>query len=240
MLTDLTAVIAVKNRNENIACCVNSISVNSDIPKCIIVDFGSYPPVTMCGPEWLKVVHVGRNTGRFHKARALNIGLRHVTTKYVVFTDADQLFATDFFKTVRDMIGTSRVLAKCNTYFLPEIPKNIPRANLYKSYNAVLEIAKKNNKFLGEGCCLGCHTEHAQYVHGFDERFIDWGYEDCDFAYRLSLLGYAVTFIDNFTSMVHMPHAIDLTGHVQNSALFCANQRTGKIIANENTAWGEL
>ena len=98
-MDNLTAVIAVKDRPLNINYCVNSILGCTPSPKIVIVDFGSVKPVINIVPrsDRLEVIAVSRDVRIFHKARALNIGIRKAETEFVCITDADQVFDKKFF-----------------------------------------------------------------------------------------------------------------------------------------------
>jgi len=240
LLDDLTAVIAVKNRNVNIAYCIASIAQRTDFPKCIVVDFGSEPPLHWDNAPWLKVIRVTNSTLTFHKSRALNIGLRSVTTKFVLFTDADQIFAPNFFTDVHELLSSNpNLLVKCYTNFLAAVPPNVLPSSVMSYYDSLLTAAKKNSKFLGEGCCFGCTVENVLRINGFDERYINWGYEDCDFAHRMELIGCKRKFIHDKTTMVHLPHQENWSGHVANHDLYRECQAIGKTVANENIEWGK-
>ena len=241
LLSDLTVVIAVKNRNVNIAYCVASIAQRKEFPKCIIVDFGSDQAIYWDNVAWINVIRVTNNVSTFHKSRALNIGLRAVTTKFVLFTDADQLFDPDLFTTVHRCVSSDpNLLIKCYTHFLEHLPINISPGIVMKHYSTLLTSAKRNPKFLGEGCCFGCTTENALKINGFDERYINWGYEDCDFAHRMNLSGCKTLFIHDKTTMVHLPHQENWVGHIANHDLYRECLATGKTIVNENVEWGKL
>ena len=240
-LSDITAVIAVKNRHINITYCIASIEQRKDFPNCIVVDFGSEPRLHFFERPWLTVIRVDNNVSKFHKARALNIGLRSVITEFVVFTDADQIFAPNFFTTIWGYLPSDpALLLRCYTHFLEHIPPKISPSTVMNHYDSLLTDAKKNPKFLGEGCCVGCLTNNALKLNGFDEQYHGWGYEDCDFAYRMLLSGCVSLFVHDKTTLIHLPHQENWIGRIENNDLYKRCQMTQEAVVNENINWGAL
>lgn len=239
---DLTVVIAVKDRTENLAYCEHSIAYCDPKPRLIVVDFGSAKPVRLQTEG--KVIRVVRDTALFHKARALNIGIRAVQTPYTLITDVDQIFQPNFFHKVMQNIEHGFV--RCLTDFADLPPKFDPYQFDWKKYrqyrNTVLATATK--KPHGVGNCQGVKTSWLHYVKGFDETYRGWGYEDKDLNLRAKLAAWKMMHMDD-TSMIHLPHARN-PGYfrndliLKNKARFLGKRDNKGPIVNAQRKWGEL
>ena len=211
---DLTALIACKDREANLLHCLASINKCTPIPKVLLVDYGSKQSLQRLEDqyEWLNVIRVTRNTKFFHKARALNIGLRQITTPFFCATDADQLFQPNFFSVVSKMLQQQkRCIVLCRTYSLRVLP------NIDDEYFDLLNTAKTSGKKLhGEGCCMGLPTQWLRNVGGWDESYVGYGGEDSDIILRARLSRFRPIFINRFTTMIHLPHPKNTTYYSKN------------------------
>lgn len=213
MLDDLTAVITTKDRNENLDLCLSSLLHATHIPFVIVVDFGSRVPVSTALtnlPSNIQVIRVEHDTEIFHKARALNIGIRAVKTPYTCITDADQIFADNFFATIRNRLRKyANSFIQCYTYFLERLPETvITPDNVRRYYGYLVKVAKAQGRRLkGYGCCHGVITKWLHKVHGYDEKsYFGWGAEDRDLELRAEYDGLTLRWAHASTSMIHLPH----------------------------------
>lgn len=246
---DTTVIIAVKDRHRNIRYCLASISLCTPRPKeVIVVDFGSKFPVNKIARSlnFVRVVRVNRNTKKFHKARALNIGIKHAKTKFVCITDADQIFRKNFFGVVNSTLTKNpNSFVKCITYFLnnEDLLPSDPR-NIMSAYPKILRYAKKHGrKPFGEGNCQGMLLDWVMSVRGHDERYIGWGYEDSNMTLRATRAGLRTTWVSQKTGMVHLPHPRDPEyfhmPSIQKSLSMFKNEPQ-PMVANQDIEWGQL
>lgn len=203
--SNISVVISVKNRPRNLDWCIESIRCNTQIPKIIIVDFGSDVPVCIKDVE---VIRVDRNTQVFHKARAVNIGLKAVKTPYVCVTDSDQIFQSNFFELANDAVNTiQNVFITCGTFRLFEKDiKGMTAACLKKDYMLLRSRARKNGCMYGDGCFHAAATSWFLSTGGYDEQIIGWGFEDSDMNWRAKTLGKRFRRLYHHTSTLHLPH----------------------------------
>jgi glycosyltransferase involved in cell wall biosynthesis len=174
----ITVVFAIKNRDkERAKNCIDSL-INQDC-KIIVVDFGSddlswYSEVFKTG--WISI---RRDTDDWNKCRAYNIGLRLVTTPYVVFSDIDNIFAPNFIDRVKEEIVKEKSVVLCQCEDLDEQGK-VYRLHLKTGY----------------GACFGIDTNWIKSVNGYDENFTYWGNEDTDIAQRANQSGYNLIWLE--------------------------------------------
>ena len=248
-MPQLTAVIVSKNRDVNAQFCIESIGCGDYVPNVILVDFGSKKNLNYLEKKYkfLKVIRVDRNTKEFHKARAINIGIKNVKTKFMCITDIDQIFDKNFFSVVEStLLENPKQLVMCKTYFLKTIPKIITSCDVGKKFPVLLGLAKNSGiKFHGDGCCNGILTKLAMKIGGYDETYIGYGGEDSDFALRANLCKFKTTWIHSKTNLVHLPHP--KKGKYYSKSVFLKNKvrykkkvKTKSIVANIGKSWGEL
>lgn len=247
---DLTAIIACKDRDENIELCLSSIRDCVPRPQLILVDFDSKKPLTRYKTifPWATIIRTEHNAKVFHKTRALNIGIKAAATKYVCLTDADQIFQSNFFGAVHQALQEPQVFVMCSTLFLDRMPSKDLCARNYSDfvYNNLLTLAKRSHKHPhGEGCCHGVLRDWLLSVGGHDESYIGWGFEDKDLHLRAMHAGLKEIRINNVTTMVHLPHGRDIgyfnkKFRLANEARFEAKKRVMEAIANVNKDWGVL
>jgi len=247
---NLTAVVTCKDR-DNINYCIASMRACYPRPYCIVVDFGSKIPIDFSEQRsWLKVIHVTRDTDLFHKARAINIGIRNVQTKFLCIVDADQIFQPNFFGVVKNALQEdASSFVMCKTYSLTKLPLFQPFDYKGVLFSSLLAEAKTSGVPLhGDGCCNGLSTKFAVKIQGYDETYVGYRAQDSDFALRAISGGLHKVWIDSFTSMVHLPHL--RVGEYYSDKYKVTNKAKYKkktkwdskkvVIANKNTAWGML
>ena len=220
----ITCVAVLKNREkERVENFLNSLKSQTVPCKIIIVDYGSND--TSWYDETFKDVHlikVTRNTEGFNKARALNIGFKAADTKYVLSTDIDNVFASNFIEEVTKAIQTPKTLVLCRRWDTNE------------------KGEKKRLHGKGAfGVCFAIEKEWMMKVHGYDEFYTFWGKEDDDIFYRATSDGYNPVWIEDKTEIIHQWHPI-ASRHtlVQNEIYFRAN--LGKSLIRNPNGWGEL
>lgn len=206
---DMTVIIPCKNRDTNVQFCLGAITTCNPSVNVLLVDFGSKKPLNYLSDKYanVTVINVKTNNGFFHKSRALNIGIRFVTTKFVCAIDADQIMQANFFNVVYETLTSNKkALVSCKTYGLKKIPNNSSPDTVRKDYNNLYLLAKSLGNRHGDGCCTAIKTSWVKKVHGWDESYVGWGAQDSDFAMRAHFSGFIRIWIQNKTSMVHLPH----------------------------------
>lgn len=248
-IKDLTCILACKNRNRNLKYCLESINANKKVPQVILVDFGNNPPLEATYP-WMRTIRVTKDTEKFHKARAINIGIKSLKTRYVCITDVDQIFQPNFFAVVSNVLNRyNNCFVLCWTYRLNRIPRGLTEKDVGEKYNLFLAQAKKDTKRLfGDGCCHATTTKWIKATRGYEESFIGWGPEDSDMTYRAHWVwGKKLINIRNRTSMIHLPHPkrinkeyYDSSVRDRNIKLYKDRRNSKTKVANAGKEWGKL
>jgi len=245
----ITALLAYKDRDTNLAFCLASIHGCKPRPSVILVDFGSEvsaKPYEKKYP-WLKVIRVERNTKFFHKGRAYNIAIKVVKTKFVVATDVDQIFHPGFFKEVmKALVWNPKPFVMCRTHFWRKpLPEYLTPENVAASYLRLKGEIPKGDKIGGEGCCMGFSTAWIRSVNGWDEGYIGQGPEDSDIMLRAVISGHKRIWITGNTHMIHLPHGRDqeyLKKYMKKNRekYFQRKKVTKQVVVNQGKKWGQM
>lgn len=202
-------------------------SVDSNIYKLIVVDDGSTDELST--KSWEKYSHrYGLNGEIIHqpnkgRAAARNTGVRASNSDIIMFCDSDRFPKPDFIeqhlKSHQD--GAEIVVGASYDYFGKEgyVGVNNIDWNTVHKYSRLPPYYKKISSIYNEQgqttSCLswlsflvGNSSIKRGIIHdigGFDESFVEWGFEHFEFAYRLFCKGYNFS-LNRLASNYHIPH----------------------------------
>jgi len=223
-MSDLTFVMVIKNRDRKRAeMCIDSLLNQTYQSEVVVVDYGSddtswYAEVF----DGVNVIYVKRDTDVFNKCRALNIGFKHANTRYVVSTDIDIIFDSNFAKEVmRVFRKNTKAVVLCQKTDLDK----------YGKENDVHEPS-------ASGSCIAIEREWIYEVHGYDEFYTYWGREDNDLVDRAIQDEHATVWITDRTKMWHQWHKPANNSTLYDNDLYYI--QGGKDIIRNPNGWGEL
>lgn len=218
----ITVVFAIKNKDaKRVKNCIDSLRFQDC--KIIVVDYGSddtswYPYVLDMG-----YIAVRRDTEVFNKCRALNIGMRLVSTQYVISSDIDNIFGANFIEKAKEKIVQDKVILRCRKIEL-DASGNIQKMHQTTDY----------------GSCFGIDMDWVRKVGGYDEHYTLWGREDNDIYERAKLDGYKEVWLDE-PMIRHQWHPLaDRSTLKQNIAYFNSLRNEKNKIVRNGGKWGEL
>lgn len=200
--------------------------------EVIIIDDGSNPPVSslISLPQSinLKTIYIPRDSvsGR---AKARNLGAATASGEYIVFIDGDCLVGVDFLAKYKEYLAnnsTSNVVLgsfySLDGQFLPDrltidYLQSLEKKDLYHSSDFRFYLEKLNNAsiwdihaswllFISRNFCI--RRSLFIQLKGFDERFVGWGSEDTEFAYRLVKHSQKFDLIQN--KVFHVPESLNV------------------------------
>jgi len=225
----ITVVMVNKDRDKiRIERCLRSLSEQEVPCKVILVDYGSSKDNLIWEREVVKefpnvtLIEVKRNTKIFNKSRALNIGFKVATTKFVLSTDIDCIFAPNFIKEVQKALVSK--------------PKSIVLSQKIDLDKDGTELGKHEPS--ASGSCIGIELDWIEKVHGYDEVYTYWGREDNDLVDRAIADGYEVIWITDKTKIYHQWH-LPATQKTLKDNDWYYKIPNKPIIRNPN-GWGEL
>ncbi len=111
--------------------------------------------------------------------------------------------------------------------------KNLCTANVLKQQI----LSGKHNLSNWLSYALGIETKVLQDIHGYDEDFTSYGYEDSDMICRLMALGYSISPDHNCTS-IHLHHPSTGDPHLHEMRDVFQNKDPNQVVRNPEN-WGE-
>ncbi len=226
--------------------CLESIrnsSFQSSLP-IIVSDYGSHTDSlakirSVCS-EFGATLIESHTREPWSRSRALNIGARHATTKWLIFTDADMIFSPQLlacWEMYRASFGeTSFYLAQCKK--LPPIQK-YPDQITHASY---AELSSQGRLFenYGHGGFQVIERKMFHTVGGFNESYTLWGSEDSDLSTRLEALGKHYIWLHPGL-LLHQWHIkdVDEAQAVANREHFDEVRLYNEIHPNDSS-WGQI
>ncbi len=137
----------------------------------------------------------------FNKSEAFNVGVTKCTTELMVLHDADMLAPPNYSKAVYTSLAKHDAchLGSTVIYMSGVATKHITTG---KSVEDVGESSRVVGYF--EGGSVGCKKQAYRKIGGFNEEYIGYGMEDCDFYRRL--LNYAKFHNNRIYNFVHLEH----------------------------------
>lgn len=226
-MNDITVVIVIKNRDYIRAKrCINSLLEQTYPCNIIVIDYGSedkswYPEV-FGSSEKITLIQVTENTKIFNKSRALNIGFKQANTEYILSTDIDCIFTSNFIEEVMKVLTSKKkVIVLSQKIDLDESGQEI-----------------KKHEPSASGSCIGINKEWIEKVHGYDEFYTYWGREDNDLVDRAIADGYEIVWITNKTKIYHQWHLPAIQDSIEDNDWYY--QLPSKPIIRNSNGWGEI
>jgi len=222
----ITAVLVIKNRPEKIARnCIESLLSQTHPCDVIIVDFGSSEE----NLKWerslvnksVALIEVTRDTTTFNKSRALNIGFKAAHTKYVLSTDIDCIFASNFIEETVKALETPKTVVLCQKV---DLDKDGKEGKLHEPS--------------ASGSCIAIDKAWINKVHGYDEFYTFWGREDTDLVDRAIQDGYIVKWITGKTTMWHQWHPPAAMHTLEKNKWYY--EIPNKPLIRNGERWGEI
>ena len=225
----VTVVMVIKNRDKvRFERCLRSLLEQSLECKVLVVDYGSDKENIEWERESIKqfpnatLIEVTRNTDIFNKSRASNIGFKYATTKYILSSDIDIIYSSNFIEEVMKVLTTNpKSLVLCQKIDLDKEGKEV-------------EVHEPS----ASGSCIGIDAFWLEEVHGYDEVYTYWGREDNDLVDRAVASGYQVYWITDKTKMWHQWHKPADRPSLDDNTWYY--QIPSKPIKRNFNGWGEL
>jgi len=224
----VTVVAVIKNRPyEQIVLYLEGLACQSFSHDLIIVDYGSDDIHLRWERELAKKYHftlieVTRDVEMFNSGRALNIGIRHVKTPYVITTDADVFLSQDVISSAMKYLETSNCIVFCQRF----------------DTNENGTIGRMHNKS-AIGTFIGMKTGWINGIGGIDEHFEGYGGWDNDMKDRAVANGLHVVWIHEVAPVVILHIWHPTREHVKMNQNLMYLKKEKPVIRNTN-GWGEL
>lgn len=175
--------------------------------EVIFIDYGSEPDVSGEASKLIQTfdfctyVYSETRGWPWNRSRALNIGIRLAETQYVMTSDIDIIFDSEFISQNIELANENCALhAFC--YFLPKGFKNWGEVSK-------LDHSFKQSNTSALGLLLLSKNNHEK-IGAFDEFYQFWGLEDHDLEHRLNNYGIKTKWLDSSKSkLYHQWHPLN-------------------------------
>jgi glycosyltransferase involved in cell wall biosynthesis len=241
----LTIVMGIRNRaGKRLERCLSSLEAQTfkDF-RAILVDYGSDPEQARITRQIVErfpfcgYVYSETRGYPWNRSRALNIGGKMAASKYIMTTDVDMIFPSDFLRVMMDNAGEGKVL-----YCAPDFLEAG-----FKDWGRLEEYAGKYRRggVSSKGGCQVIPSKTFHDIRGFDETYPYWGTEDRDMNIRLIALGFKEYWLNDQTYFFHQWHPVANSSTMNfmpdglwNLAQIHFYSHISKIVRNQEN-WGE-
>lgn len=152
---------------------------------------------------------------KFNKCILNNVGIRKSQTKYVMTTDADMFFSSQFINTLYNVIGENIFIESRTLYWKFSITDKIYSGKL-DPFNDIdkCKIGRIKNRTTPGGCQCA-DVDSWNKVRGYDERYSGWGSEDSDLLLRMQIAGLKVVWLGESREEIMVFHQDHLKPNLQ-------------------------
>lgn len=198
------------DRVKNLQTTLNYYSKNLPDSKFIIIEDDIEHNRLLDDVMWPKntVAYLIKNSGFYHRTRALNFGINKTTTPICVSLDTDCIVPIETIKETADFLMNNKNIGIAWPYtyvidtpyyahekFIEEnfnyntlldmVPEKIHRESIFNEFRVWTDIDRPS-----VGGIVMFRTDNIKLARGYNEKFIAWGYEDNELHYRIITLGY--------------------------------------------------
>jgi len=226
---DVSIVMSTYNRAALLKTTLKSI-VKQNFPsyEIVVVDDGNDTETSaLCAEFSCKYFKLNRTqTGQFkNPARPLNVGIRNSCGDIIIIQNPECMHVEeDLIKKLTSLVTNTNAVF-CRTWSLSPwgdvgqlyCGKELPRPFFF---------------------CGAIKRFWLEKIRGFDEDFVDYGYEDDDLAARLKREG--VTFLFSDIEVYHQWHAPLQQGNWQRNEQMLQDKMNEPTIRNLGREWGAL
>jgi GT2 family glycosyltransferase len=216
---DLTVLIGVRDRADyRIENSLKSIGAQKQLPGTVhtlIVDYGSSPANAAAteeacrryGAEYMRI----QGASCWSRARCLNIGIRRVSTKFLMTCDADIVLSPTYLSDAIGALRRTPLALVCSQMLdLPEGSAETLRraADSGEALDVHTYRPWCSPRFswpLHPSIAI-TYTAFLQSIRGYDEYYELWGCEDVDLVRRLECLGIRPRKLDADSFYLHQWH----------------------------------
>lgn len=212
----LAAIMPVRDRaGQRLALALHSLNWQSAgrPAQILVVSYGSRPEIDrelgrLCRQAGATLLATGKPDAPWNKSLALNVGIRAVREEipYLMTMDADMILAPDFFAAMLKRLQSQPpALVLCRSLDLPQRVRLPANEQLAAAFDQLRRQARPRGRS-GTGGIQAAHRDFFFQVRGYDEDLLWWGAMDGDMVNRARLMGLAIAWIDDETSMLHQWH----------------------------------
>jgi len=146
---------------------------------------------------------------KFERSRLNNVAIKNSSSDYIMTTDVDMFFATEFVETLLSKCSENHFIESRTMYWKQPLADQIYNGKLNPFIDLNSCKIGRIKKRTTAGGCQCAHRKLWNKVRGFDERYLGWGSEDCDLLNRMGISGAKIKWLGEETNSImlfHQPH----------------------------------
>ena len=193
------------SRLPNLLSVLKTIAAQQDVAyECIVVEQSEHPEIQQHIPEWVTYIHTPPKYPNmpYSRSYAFNAGARIAKGKLLILHDNDILVPYNYAVQLVEKHNQGYEIINLKRYIFymnKEISDEITSCSKINTNNAP-EVIIQN---LEAGGSLAVNKEAYFNIGGFDEAFIGWGGEDCEFWERAQICS---VWPFTYLPLVHLWH----------------------------------
>jgi len=171
----------------------------------------------------------------FSEARCCNVAINRTKCDYLAFTNVDIRPNHNVIAIIEEVLNKRPIeILQCARIDLPD--GSDAEGIDWQNKEVFDSWAKRGKGHPAPGSLQVIPVYWLRKVNGFDERYYGWGYYDCEIIRRAAMDGLDTEWIDNSTTILHVPHELRRNNEKENQALFNGPM---ELIANKGKEWGK-
>jgi len=255
----LTSLNRAGRRLEN---CLRTLRHQSVPESCVditLCDMGSTPDIcdelgALAQKYRVRQVRMNLPAPEWQRSWPMNAAMRHSApdAAFLLASDIDMIYAPNFIEWVLrcHLALPDKTFVMCEYHQLPD-DTAMQRYDAAGDYYKILACAATPH-VVGSGHCQSFTRAWCNEIHGYDERFRCWGYEDNDMQNRATISRFWRADMSSKTSDIHQWHetheqrmtregaaAVYKEALQRNDAIFKDNMKANTLVRNPG-GWGLL
>ena len=211
-------IIPVRNRFDyrlfNLLNSIQNQTYDSSLIETTIVDFGSDENYSLKYEELKKDFNVTikkcDKVEEWSRSKALNIGIKNSKSEYILISDYDLIFSSNYIEECIKEIRKKRKSLLWTKFWdskegsINHIINIKEYDNYFKDTDFRTDLSK-NSDYVTKSILFG-RADFFKEIRGYDENYSIWGIEDDDILKRFILNGIKLIDLSDKTSFIHQWH----------------------------------
>lgn len=249
-MSELTIVFPIRNiEAQRIYNCLHSLRLQASKKfKIILSDYGSsqkfqnhIQKAILKVNSKLDLSYIYTNTkDTWNRSAALNRGLIHSTTQFVMGSDIDMLFHPYFFEEIFKYLSNNNFIIHHKARQLKNFPLSSLEFKMRENNWDFFYKHSKERKTKGTGACQVIPRNILFELGGYDEVYKHWGAEDDDMRYRLKKYGLNEINLSDKITFFHQWHESNKKDYqkIEENRVYLNNTKQNNYpLIRNNGAW---
>jgi len=244
MKMDLSVVLGVRNRDENMIGCLTSLAEQKNPDNIsvefIVIDYGGTGELKRIVQRFknkmeIKYIPV-KEYGVFNESRSKNIGVKLACGELILCTNADILFSPNVLSL---LWREYKKYGKNKLFILQRF--HLDKSGFTRKEDFLFDQWREQAKLGPKSACgdfQASHYENWYKMRGYDEKMVGWGAMDIDFVERLLSTGVKEHWLDIKKVQIYHQHHEVVQPKLKHAVnLIYKNARKGVVNPGR---WGKI